>query len=132
MANQEYFGLFLNPMTGRCEDRVVVFTAKSQQALLKLLRDNLVEPYEEKGIHPVSGKLDHLYRKTFKKGSPLEWFNPPYELPHDKYQFGILSIGTEEQHMDRSTQVFHQQVIAKLLPEDKITPFPVSLEQGNM
>lgn len=43
------------------------------------------EPYEDKGFNSCHGD-DYTYQKVFKKGSPLEWFNPANTLQEKSFQ----------------------------------------------
>lgn len=60
--------LQLNDMRSpKVEILTIVCTADSKEALEKLLQDNKVDNYR-----------DGHWGKSYKQGSPLEWFNPPY------------------------------------------------------
>ena len=58
--------LQLNPMTANAESVVAVARAETKEALEDLLESESVEPYP-----------DTRFRKCYRKGGPLEWFNPP-------------------------------------------------------
>ena len=60
------FKLVLNPMTCRCEEEIVCAISDDINRLKEFLKGEFEkEPYDDSG-----------YRKVFKKGSPLEWYNP--------------------------------------------------------
>jgi hypothetical protein len=62
-----YWGLILCDMRApRIEegDRLAAW-AETETALLDLMESERVQPYTDEGWH-----------KTFRKGGPLEWFNP--------------------------------------------------------
>ena len=61
-----YLALFLNPVTASGQDLAVAVVARSRADLEKVLVDERVEPY-----------VDGQYHKVFRRGSLLEWYNPP-------------------------------------------------------
>jgi len=66
--------LLLNPMRGRYEELVPVARAHTREALDAFLASEKVDTYTEKDANdwgPAS------LRKSFRKGGPLEYFNPP-------------------------------------------------------
>lgn len=80
----QLFALVLNPMQDRAEAQSLIAFSESKEELTTLLRDELVEPYK-----------DENWRKTYRKGGPLEWFNPPYgheEGKADMYGCGIIEL----------------------------------------
>lgn len=60
------FILNMNPMTGRAENCTPVARAETKEALLAFIESEKVEPYQ-----------DGPWSKCFRRGGPLEWFNPP-------------------------------------------------------
>lgn len=44
------------------------------------------QPYKDKGYNSYTGNNDYEYHKVFKKGSPLEWYNPCSTLEEQNYQ----------------------------------------------
>jgi hypothetical protein len=88
--------LQLNPMTDRFERVDPVAVADTPQALEQFLVDQTApEPYQ-----------DGNYYKVFRKGSVLEWYNPPlgghvgFNVP------AIFDIGTAEDWADRARKEF--------------------------
>jgi hypothetical protein len=82
--------LFLNPMQGRAENMEAVARASSREALVRLLESERVEPYTESTDMPAQSPNTHdtpwamqcnptTWHKSFRKGGPLEWYNPPME-----------------------------------------------------
>ena len=71
------FILRMNPMRGRAEDIKIIIASLERERVVNFYNEQLVEPYTEEGSpsFPVHGDK-YLWRKTFKKGGPLEWFNP--------------------------------------------------------
>lgn len=59
------FGLYMNCMHCRAEQSELVAVAETAEALVALQEREAVEPYTENGWH-----------KSFRKGGPLENFNP--------------------------------------------------------
>lgn len=53
-------------MSDRCEARSIVAISYDKQRLIDLIESNRVEQYVD----------DDRWRKSFKKGSVLEWYNP--------------------------------------------------------
>lgn len=92
-----YYGLFLNPMTGRMEERNIVATASDPAILKRLLDECRCEPWTDTDS---SGKV---WNKSFKSGSELEWFNPP---EHCGDGYGIVPLGTREQWCENAGNKF--------------------------
>lgn len=76
-----YFVLYLNPMKEACKRFVPVALAKDKNKLISWLTDQLAEePWiDDNKVEDDYGN-SHSYRKFFKKGSPLEWFNPEQRI----------------------------------------------------
>ena len=94
------YRLILNSMRGNTENRVIVAIAYEKQKLIDWYRSLLVEPYDEVGTPAFDCQGDsHVWRKSFMKGSELEWFNPLTDIETlDSYGHGINDIwGTQEQ-----------------------------------
>lgn len=82
------FILQLNPMHERIEVTVPVAVASTQEQLQTFLdSERASEPYS-----------DGRWRKSFKQGGPLEWFNPP---PLFAGQSAFVDIGTREQWVEQ-------------------------------
>ena len=74
--------LYLNNMRGPCEAYECVAIASSHNALLSYYNSMLeAKPYEDSNneIADNYGQY-HSYNKFFKKGSPLEWYNPDFKI----------------------------------------------------
>jgi len=81
--------LQLNPMTANAERVIPVVRSESSGKLLELLLQEKVTPY-----------TDGNWRKCFRKGGSLEWFNDPG--PNMEPWIGIqaiVDIGTREDWM---------------------------------
>ena len=61
-----YF-LCLNLMRGRAEETRILACAETRDALVVFMDRERVEPYR-----------DGQWLKTFRRGGPLEWYNPPF------------------------------------------------------
>ena len=72
--------LYLNHMQSPKSERLVPVTrADTREALVALLERETVPLYVEDGEGPYGATKWH---KSFRKGGPLEWFNPPDEVHH--------------------------------------------------
>ena len=92
------FVLAMNQMQGRAETYTEVARAETREALVAFHERLRVDPY-----------TDNRWHKAFRKGSPLEWFNPltPSELEGmgtNHFGHGIFDAGTEEEHVQRAGQ----------------------------
>ena len=79
------FGLVLNPMTDRAEATRLVAVANYRSEIVDLIRIEKVEPYRD----------EDRWQKVFRKGGPLEWFNPPYgplDGAADHWGIGIIEL----------------------------------------
>jgi hypothetical protein len=61
------YALLLNPMTDRTEAVRLVAVSDNRSELESLLTSEKVEPYSDDG----------RWRKVYRQGGPLEWFNAP-------------------------------------------------------
>ncbi len=66
--------LQLNPMQGRYEDLNPVAWAETKTALEAYVAREKVQPYSDDAGHNMCGGA---LTKSFRKGSPLEYLNPP-------------------------------------------------------
>jgi hypothetical protein len=114
--------LILNDMRGRCEDMRPVARAETKEALLAFLEHERVEPYKDDGMHtivhdtdtlaqmaggPVVEKIPQYYwNKTFRKGGPLEWFNPPWGDSPENF----VNAGTRDDHARRAAERFDRDI----------------------
>lgn len=94
------FVLQLNPMQSNAENVVPVFRAESREELMALLQGEQVEPYT----------TDNQWRKCFRQGGPLEWFNYPdggyawIDVP------AIVDIGTREDWMRQAGERYDRTI----------------------
>lgn len=67
--------LCLNDMRfGNIESLAPVCRAETEAELVAFLESEKVEPYR-----------DERWGKAFRKGGPLEWFNPPYDFDRHRH-----------------------------------------------
>lgn len=69
------YKLILNPVMGRSEDSVVVAWSTELDLLLAFYRGEEVPTWVDEGKDD-KGNSAYRWHKNFKKGGPLEWFNP--------------------------------------------------------
>jgi hypothetical protein len=71
------FILYLNNMRDcKIEMLQPVAWAETKEQLLQFLEAQKVEPYSDREMEETYGTT---WSKTFRKGGPLEWHNPPYD-----------------------------------------------------
>ena len=95
------FVLQLNPMRSNAENVIPVARAETREALLALLQSEAVEPYT----------TDNQWRKCFRQGGLLEWFNDPG--PHMEPWIGvpaIVDIGTREDWMRQAGERYDRTI----------------------
>jgi hypothetical protein len=74
--------LVLNPMRGRTEEQRMLAASENREELLAAWRGEEVQPY-----------TDGEWRRVYRKGGPLEWFNPPFsDGDADHYGNGIIEM----------------------------------------
>lgn len=72
--NQPLYGLSLNSIFARCEDRQIVLVSYDKNKLFEFMNEQLAETAYH---HDIGGKA---YYMSFKLGSPLENFNKPHSF----------------------------------------------------
>lgn len=65
------YGLVLNPMRGRAEEQRFLAASESREELAAFLNGERIESYSDQS----EGRT---WRRSFRAGGPLEWFNPPW------------------------------------------------------
>ncbi len=73
----EIYLLRLSDMRGNVDQETTVAASMDPQKLRNFMDSFRVEPYEDEPSEDYFGNV-HPYQKFFAKGSPLEWFNPPW------------------------------------------------------
>lgn len=75
------YALVGNDMRGRVEEREIFVVSLDKEKILQYEKGNSEEWVDknESGEEDYVGEV-HSYRKSYKKGSLLEWSNPPVEL----------------------------------------------------
>lgn len=96
------FILQLNPMTTNCEVLRAVARAETKESLEAYLARERVESYtDDDGLNMCGGKLC----KSFRKGGPLEFFNPP-DGPEC-----FVDVGTAESWAEQARLNYQRQVL---------------------
>jgi len=101
------FVLQLNPMTANAEALTPLMRAETEQELRDFLASESVEPYIDKGG-------SHPWRKTFRFGGPLEWYN----CPNDNMEVwvgvqAIVDIGSREDWARRA-ELEYDETVARI------------------
>jgi hypothetical protein len=67
----------LNPMQGNAENKSQFGPFNTRDEALSFVANERVEPYADNGdcAFGLSAPGEKVFRKTFKKGGPLEWMN---------------------------------------------------------
>ena len=95
--------LYMNPMMGRTEDVRSIKRFPSIEAARQFYDGEMVPSYQDEGRNAFGWGGSKTYCKSFKKGGPLEWYNPLYGkwwLGRDHYGQGLLKEFSEE-HPER-------------------------------
>lgn len=93
--------LQLNPMTANYERLTAVARAETREALEAFLLSEKVEPYSDSdGESMCGGRLN----KSFRKGGPLEYFNPP-----DRNEC-FVEVGTAEDWAEQAREQYRHSV----------------------
>lgn len=82
--------LIMNPMTDRAESGRISVMSFDKDRLVKFYEDEISEPYD-----------DDRFRKVFKKGGPLEWYNPLWTLEGvDSFGHGLREEWIDSTNID--------------------------------
>jgi hypothetical protein len=110
------FILYLNPMRSNAENMVAVAKARTREELEAFVARERVESYSdvENEAHPEGTESNGYYRpgtwnKCFRKGGPLEWYNPP-EVVWDPP--AVRDVGTREDAMRRAGERFDEAMMS--------------------
>jgi hypothetical protein len=99
--------LELAEMHGGVDKASVVAIFTEYQKLKDYYNSQLAEkPYKDKGINMNDNSGNYVYQKVFKKGSPLEWYNPANNLEIKSYQecsFGGVRVEWFEEYPTRES-----------------------------
>ena len=96
---QVYY-LILNPMKYQIEAQQCVAIADERQKLIDWYNNLKADPYIE-NTEINGGRSCREFRKYFKKGSPLEWFNPcPDTFEPSAFGHGIISVWVTEEMLE--------------------------------
>ena len=72
------FTLSLNPIRGSMEDCHLITTVQNRETVQFLYDQEVVKPYRE--LENPDDPTSKSYLKHFKKGGPLEWYNPLHQM----------------------------------------------------
>ena len=92
------WALQLNPMTANAEQVVPVAVGETEQDIIALLERDTVEPY-----------TDGQWRKVFRQGGILEWYNPPMGGAAWIGVPAVVDIGTEEDWINDAVEAMKQR-----------------------
>lgn len=82
--------LIMNPMTDRAESGRISVMSFEKDRLVKFYDGEITEPYS-----------DDRFRKVFKKGGPLEWYNPLWTLEGvDSFGHGLREEWIDSTNID--------------------------------
>jgi hypothetical protein len=84
----------MNGIRQHTEDRNSVCIASDPQIIIRWYNEQLCEPYQEQEPSSFSPGEEKTYYKSFKKGGPLEYFNPLDSFEPNYYGQGIIEIWT--------------------------------------
>lgn len=101
-----FYVIVLNPMRGAAEDlRPVAAFSELEEALAFYKGCLAPEPWtdDSKEVEDCYGQK-HDYTKAFRKGSPLEWFNEPFQVDFQERYSDAMGAGIVE-HWLRSPSV---------------------------
>lgn len=103
LTEYKIYVLALNRMTSNTEHWEAVAISYERQKLIDWV-NSLVEPKVEEGppSFPIHGDT-HVWHKTYKIGSPLEWFNPTDFNSVNHYGQGIREQWIGQDGIDRFT-----------------------------
>ena len=122
------FVLLLNDMRAqKTEVLTPVCRASTREALLTLLNRERVAQYADVGPHHIAHTTDavaqifggtvveereeYCWTKSFRKGGPLEWFNPPWGDDAS----AIRDVGSLELWIEQTCQAYERDVLS--IPE---------------
>lgn len=92
------FKLVMNPMRGNTENSHLVAWSDDKEKLIEFYNNEKVTPYIDNGTPSFECHGDsHNWYKSFKNGSPLEWYNPIDDFDtENRYGQGIIEEWVDE------------------------------------
>lgn len=97
-----YVLLLNNMQSSQVEIMTPIARAETKEELVALIEREKVDCY-----------TDGKWRKSYRAGGPLEWYNPP-TFDHESF----LDVGTAELHAKRARANFDREVIPIPLVEN--------------
>lgn len=101
------FYIILQPMMGNTEGKKEFGPFNTREELMAFYNAEKVEPYSEEGPN-MFGDGPKQYRKSFRKGGPLEWMNPLMESEFEApgwHGHGIYEVISNVRNIVKGTQV---------------------------
>lgn len=102
------WALSLNPMRGRTEERRPVARAATKDALEEYIVRERVPEYSDVGDNSNFPGEPYTYKKVFRKGGPLEWYNFPLQPEPAGNHF--QEIPSEAMWVENARAEWQQQV----------------------
>jgi hypothetical protein len=89
--------LVMNPVTDRAESGRI--------AMMSYDRDKLISTYQSERVEVYS---DDRFRKSFRQGGPLEWFNPLYSMEgSDTFGHGLQIDWVDSENVETIIRKYH-------------------------
>lgn len=109
MSIDVYF-LKLNDMRGSFWNTRVIAASFSPDKLIEYAEREIVEPYTDGPSEDDYGN-SHTYRKVFRKGSDLEWCNPPMPEHGQGIVCETVKFATEKDIPEIVRQIVNSDVL---------------------
>jgi hypothetical protein len=97
--------LYLNPMQGNSENKALIGRAETKTELEQYLASERVEPYDDgegEGTVEYGRFIPGTWHKVYRKGGPLEWYNPP-EWSEGFFE-SLVDFGTKEDWLEATSR----------------------------
>jgi hypothetical protein len=98
------YALYLNMMRDRAERMDLLATSEDLQRLQDYVHNELVQPYDDEGPGGFFNGTQ-TFHKVYRKGGPLEWYNPPAGLGLENFTSftgGIRKIPNRQEYMEQA------------------------------
>lgn len=107
--------LVMNPMMGHTENRSAVAMSFEKEKLHQWYQDQICDPWTDEGENSFEPTGDmggyynehHIWRKYFRRGSPLEWFNPIFDENLSIYGHGVDHCWVNEDMLEEFKRQNH-------------------------
>jgi hypothetical protein len=89
--------LVMNPVTDRAESGRIAMMSYDRDKLIAAYQSEYVESYQ-----------DDRFRKVFRQGGPLEWYNPIWGMDQvDGFGHGLHTDWVDHENIDTLTRNYH-------------------------